>query len=414
MTEKLFLDALRAALKNEQVLWDMDIQPQTWMELFQMAQKHQILPMVYEAVYGCPAAQRMDPRFFEMYRKSTMQSVIMQMMRTNEFIELYKYLTEKGCRPIVMKGIICRELYPNPDHRMSGDEDLLIESEQFHAVHESLQEYGMSLSDPEMDIQAAYEVPYGMRGKSIYIELHKYLFPPDSNAYGEFNQFFKDVFLRAETVTVQGCEILTMCPTDHLFYLICHAFKHFLHSGFGIRQVCDIVLFANKYGSLIDWKTVYNNCRSIHADTFTASLFKIGKMYLSFDPEQACYPVEWREIFIDETAMLADLLDGGIYGDSNMNRKHSSTITLNAVSDDKKGKRGAVSIFRSVFPPRKEIENRYWYLRKCPVLLPVAWIDRIVHYRREMQHNKMDDAISAIRIGSRRVELLKKYGIIKE
>ena len=60
MTEKLFLDALRAALKNEQVLWDMDIQPQTWMELFQMAQKHQILPMVYEAVYGCPAAQRME------------------------------------------------------------------------------------------------------------------------------------------------------------------------------------------------------------------------------------------------------------------------------------------------------------------------------------------------------------------
>ena len=82
---------------------------------------------------------------------------------------------------------------------MSGDEDLLIESEQFHAVHEALLEYGMSLSDPEMDIQAAYEVPYGMRGKSIYIELHKYLFPPDSNAYGEFNQFFKDVFLRAET-----------------------------------------------------------------------------------------------------------------------------------------------------------------------------------------------------------------------
>lgn len=35
-----------------------------------------------------------------------------------------------------------------------------------------------------------------------------------------------------------------MNASDHLFYLICHALKHFYHSGFGIRQVCDILLFA--------------------------------------------------------------------------------------------------------------------------------------------------------------------------
>lgn len=108
----------------------------------------------------------------------------------------------------------------------------------------------------------------------------------------------------------------------HLFYLICHAFKHFLHSGFGIRQVCDIVLFANAYGKEIDWIRILQQCREIHADLFTAALFQIGQKYLTFDPSRAGYPQEWQEIQVDEQLMLDDLLEAGIYGDGTMSRKH--------------------------------------------------------------------------------------------
>lgn len=50
-----------------------------------------------------------------------------------------------------------------------------------------------------------------------------------------------------------------MEPTGHLFFLICYAFKHSLHSGYCIQQVCDIVLFANQYGQEIDWRLVLVN-----------------------------------------------------------------------------------------------------------------------------------------------------------
>ena len=59
-TQQLFLEALKAALKNEQVEWNNKLEAQEWMDLFRMAEVHQILPMIYEAVYRSPAAGQAD------------------------------------------------------------------------------------------------------------------------------------------------------------------------------------------------------------------------------------------------------------------------------------------------------------------------------------------------------------------
>ena len=90
------------------------------------------------------------------------------------------------------------------------------------------------------------------------------------------------------------------------------------------------------------WIRILRQCREIHADVFTAALFRIGQKYLTFDPVLAGYPKEWQEIQVDEQLMLDDLLDAGIYGDGTMSRKHSSNITLNAVSAQKQGKRRSI------------------------------------------------------------------------
>ena len=131
--------------------------------------------------------------------------------------------------------------------------------------------------EPEKNPDEEGEVPYYKKGGSLHIELHKELFSSESEAYGNLNHLFADVFDRKIQEEINGVPIYTMCHTDHLLYLILHAFKHFLHSGFGIRQVCDIVVYADTYGSKIDWDYVLEQCRSIHADIFAASLFDIGK-----------------------------------------------------------------------------------------------------------------------------------------
>ncbi len=411
--KNMFLTALKAALKNEKVSWSEELESQDWVELFRIATTHQVLPLIYEAVYDCPAARNMEPQVFMSAKQQTIRSVMLQTMKTNEFLGLFQHLQKAGVQALVVKGIVCRNLYPNPDYRMSGDEDVLIPEEQFKLCHQVMLDYGMQPADPTQDIQSEHEVPYGKPGSPIYIELHKCLFPPESTAYGDLNRFFKNVHDRAIKLSIDGKQVVTMGYTDHLFYLICHAFKHFLHSGFGIRQVCDIVLFANAYGKEIDWIRILQQCREIHADLFTAALFQIGQKYLTFDPSRAGYPQEWQEIQVDEQLMLDDLLEAGIYGDGTMSRKHSSNITLNAVSSEKQGKKSSHFVIKTLFPTVQNMEGRYPYLKKHPYLLPIAWINRIWKYRKETQTVLNNDAAESIQIGNQRLKMMKTYGIIK-
>lgn len=412
ISEKM-LEALRCFLNGDKVTWEDGLSAEDWAELFRLCQHHQILPMIYDTVYACPAFAACPPDLVQMIKGQVIRQVMTQSRKTEEFLQLYRKLTEQELTPVVVKGIICRSLYREPDYRCSGDEDVLIPAEQFHDCADVFAQNQMEMLEPDMNPDEEGEVPYYHAGGMLHIELHKELFSSGSEAYGGLNRLFDHVFDRKIQAEVNGVKVYTMCHTDHLLYLILHAFKHFLHSGFGIRQVCDIMIYAEAYGSEINWDYLLEKCSGIHADVFAASLFDIGKKELNFNPEKACYPKSWTQIEADGGDMLEDLIDGGVFGDSSMSRKHSSNITLQAVSEDKKGKKAEASLIRSLFPDRAYMERTYTYLKKYSFLLPVAWASRIVKYLKESKNMRENDAMASIEIGNHRVDLMKKYKIIQ-
>lgn len=410
---ELFLQAFCASLERRTVDWEEEQTPETWHRLFSVAAAHHVLPMVYEAIVHSPSAQKADPRIFTTVRRQTLQIVSLQTIRTHAFLKLLSNLIAVGVTPVVVKGIVCRELYPNPDYRISADEDVFIPEEQFALCHDAMLASGMELENTAQDLDS-FEISYRHKESSLHIELHKKLFSPESDVYGEFNCFFEGAHQRAVIQNVEGVPVPAMDHTDHLFYLICHSFKHFLHSGFGIRQVCDICLFANAFGEQIDWLRIRRQCAQIHAELFAAALFRIGEKYLTFQPEAACYPEQWSALAIDETAMLEDLLDSGVFGASTMSRKHSSNMTLHVVSDRKQGRTGGSGVMKTLFPAAKDLSGRYPYLKEKPYLLPAAWADRIVKYSRETAAGGSgNNAAEALNIGNKRIALLKQYGIIE-
>ena len=405
----LFLEALRAALENRQVNWGTDVTPEQMFQLVHLSNEHHVLPLIFEAVYSCPATTNMDGVLFMQCKRSTVQAVMTQAVKTEDFLRLNRHLRDQGVTPLVVKGIICRQLYPRPDYRVSGDEDVLCGEHQFKACHKAMIDFGMEPGTSSLD---SYEVPYSREDSPLYIELHKSLFSEDSDIFSDCNRFFEGCFDRLVEIDVQGDPVATLNHTDHMLYLILHAFKHFLHSGFGIRQVCDMVLFANAYGHSIDWNYILTKCRGLRADKFAAAIFAIGEKYLVFSPEKACYPHIWRQIPVDPDALLMDMLRGGIYGYSERSRMHSSNMTLNAVSADKKGKRSDGNVLRTIFPSVKSMEGRFPYLKRMPFLLPVAWASRIVGYAKESVTEPNSGATEVLRVGSQRIELLRHYDII--
>ena len=203
-TAKVFLSILKAALQGQRAEPDREIPADEWEKLFKMAGIHNVLPMFYEAVYASKSLRESNLPFLSAVRRQVRQQVMMQALRTGEFLSLNQSLQAAGIRPLVVKGIICRNLYPQPDYRQSGDEDVLIPEEQFDTCHQVLLDFGMYTTAEGEELKKSYEIPYRKAGSSLYIELHKHLFPPESEAYGDMNRFFEGVFRRAIPETIQG------------------------------------------------------------------------------------------------------------------------------------------------------------------------------------------------------------------
>ena len=399
-----FLNILRCALVNRPASCSDALTDGDWEALMELAGDQKLLPLFSDAIHTVPGTETVLPK----YRPAIRRQVLVQALKTEEFLRLYRHLEQAGIRPLVVKGILLRTMYPKPDLRPSADEDLVVKPEEFAAARQALEDFGMVCVSQNQDRE---ELAFRKPDSALYIELHSALFPDGNDAYGQWNDLFGDVFQRAETVEIQGVSMLAPCAEDHLLYLIGHAMKHFLHSGFGIRQVCDVCVFARNYGNRLDWSRVISGCDQLHAREFTAAMLAIGTRHLGFDPEEARIPAELLES-VDEMPMLEDLLSGGVYGTASKTRTHSATVTLAAASADQAGKEAKTSVLPSLFPPARALEGRYPWLKDKPWLLPAAWGMRIVSYGKELRTDSGNSAIEALQIGEQRVELLRYYGII--
>lgn len=397
-SERLFLAALRAAIHGKG--YNPPDEPKAWHGAVKLAEMHSVLPLLIQAVWESPNGEGLCRPYLERAKRVTHS----QAYRTAGFILLYDYLLQRGLRPAVMKGIVLRALYPQPEQRASTDEDLLIRPEEFSAYHRALLDYGLSPVEPGEDLSKAHEVSYADRGKGLYIELHMQPFPPTSEAYGELLGLFDGVLDRCVNVRVYGQEFVTLSPTDHLLYLLCHAYKHFLHGGFGIRQVCDIGIFTKSNSDRIDWPYIRQSCEGIRIERFAAGIYRITEKHLGFS-----MPEVFADTAVDESDLLTDILTGGLYGVNDINRAHSATITLDAVARQKQGKK-STGLLASVFLPLDSMRGKYPYLNKHPWLLPVAWAQRVGRYM--LSRDKRTDPTASARIGKERIILLREYGII--
>ena len=122
-TSRVFLSVIKAAVHAEQPQLQKNITPQQWHELFHMATIHNVLPLFYEAI-SRQLPLSADPRLLSAMKQKMRQQIILQTIRTAEFLELNDRMLAAGIKPLVVKGIVCRSLYAKPDHRPSSDEDV--------------------------------------------------------------------------------------------------------------------------------------------------------------------------------------------------------------------------------------------------------------------------------------------------
>ena len=401
-SQAAFLLVLRSALTGKPCPCDSIADSDMLCRVLFLSDIHELCPLICQSLYQHPVVKS-HGAIFSRYRNKSVQSVSSQIVHTAEFLQLYQKMGKAGLKPLVVKGIVLRSLYPKGSFRPSVDEDLLIAPEEKEIFSAFLMRQGLFPSEGNAESDS-YEISYLDSDTHLCIELHKSLFPPDSNAYGDLNHLFDGVLDRTVEVQIEDVKLRTLAPTDHLLYLICHAYKHFLHSGVGIRQVADMALFSNAYGGDIDWEHIYRACKSVNIETFTAALFQIAHKHLTMNE----IPAPFVGIEVDEQPLLEDILSGGLYGTVDIDRVHSGNMTLDAVAAQKQGRRGS-GVWHSLFPGAAYLQGHFPYAKKHPILLPLAWAQRLGNY---LARSNTSSPAETIRIGQARIDLLKQYKVI--
>ncbi len=402
MSDRLFLEILKTALRGGKMPCDTKISCEDMDEIIRLAELHKVLPMIFDSVYPvCPY----DEATQEALRRRVRLIVMQQTLRTQRFLELYKKLQLDGLEPVVVKGIICRSLYPAPDFRPSADEDLFIFPKDSELYEKALAESGFR--QQEKRSESYYETSY-FSDDGFHLEVHTSLFSTEIEYFDVFNIVFDGAQNRAVYTQLDSVNIRTLSPTDNLLFLILHSLKHFVHSGVGIRQVCDIILFAESFGEDIDWTRVVSVLKGLGAENYTAGLFGIGERHLGLDVNKSRYPQELQGLCTDDEILLRDILCAGIYGGSTMSRRHSGGITLSAVQGDKN------SLAHRLFPSGKSLDSRFEYAKKNPLLLPVAWVHRLMKYMTEVDKSSENTPAESLRTGRERIELLRGLGLLPE
>lgn len=385
-TGRILIKALASSLEGR-LLEDPGLSEKEWEEVMSLAALQSVLPLVFESVWPL-LPEQLEKRC----RAEVLTLVTGQVRAFEEFAGVYRALSEKGIRPLVFKGAVCRSLYPQPDFRVSADEDIYVRQEDYMELHRALQDLGFTCTEPSF--RSAHETLY--RGRDLMIEGHWQLFPEESALYGEMNSLSEGILSRAEEMEIEGTAFLVPEPTDHMIYLLLHAMKHFVLAGVGIRQICDIALWGRRYS--IDWDRVRDTVSSLGGLTFTEALL---------DAAAACFDMPLPRGFEkrDSSRLVLDALKGGTFGGSSRDRWNSASLTM-------AGGDGALPLLKAVFPSRTVMEVLYPWVRKSPLLVPVSWGVRLFGYAKRI--GKEASPLNSIRIGRERSALLKEYGISRQ
>ena len=135
--------------------------------------------------------------------------------------ELIRRFKNFGLHPIILKGQAIAQYYSFPLKRESGDIDLYFFADEFDKANDILKRNGIST-----DLAADGSVVYQISG--VTVEHH--------------NKFY-DLHCNTNYLMPSGT------PGATILMVSSHILKHFISSGIGLRQFCDMaVLYKNLYG----------------------------------------------------------------------------------------------------------------------------------------------------------------------
>lgn len=305
---QILCDLLRTSLRGETPeqlcgqIADTEVSPAECLEkVCEQANAHAVLPMIYD---GLTAQGSLSDA---MQQKLTVKSVQV-VNQSYRLLFLSKYvvglLEEAGIETVVIKGSATAEYYPVPELRKAGDVDLVFFSwESVERAVEVLVQHGFM----EKERQPAQHHIVVENAEHIDVELHGMLAEPFDNEkvnkiLAELLQECKSHVIRQECM---GVELPVLAGAYHGLELLLHCLQHFLRAGFGLKLLCDWVVFWQST-PVSEQESFVKLCKRLQVQGFVSAITGVCVNYLGLDRERVQQLLQMGEKEVQSDAYIQE------------------------------------------------------------------------------------------------------------
>ncbi|MFA7636209.1 MAG: nucleotidyltransferase family protein [Monoglobales bacterium] len=330
---------------NEKISWEI---------IWDMADKQKILPLIFDTVRKLEKEYQPPREMMVKWGKITLDCALFFAFQAGQIKEVLSAAEEKGIDVLVLKGMAIRELYPTPELRTMSDCDVMIKPDKIEQTKEVFLRGGYHVSKTYKS-----ENIYTKEGALTFEVFHK---TPPALRSSDGTDF--DIW--KNTTQMLGNHIFKPSTENMLIHSVLHLMKHLKSRGTGIRNLADIVLLLKS--SQLDWDSIINRFELLKADKLFYGLLLASERYFGYKNEISCPEID--EGFVDR--LMTYMLSSSVYG--NMENEY----ILDARKAEGRKKEQLRNYFHKIFPSLKNMADKYNYVKKMPILLPVAWIHRII------------------------------------
>lgn len=315
-------------------------------ELYAFQKSQDVSNMAYVALKKLELPESELKEYQDDYKLNILREARFELAGQQVYAEL-----EKAKIPFVpLKGVVVKNLYPNPSLRTFTDVDIFIgdKGEEVKTLMLSLG-YEWRFED---NVDAYTKKP------SLHFEMHRELFMDDKS----FKWYFDEPFNRA--VLSSGKEYQSEFSNEDMFiYILAHMYKHFTYGGCGLRMFMDLYVMTKRCG--LDFGYIRSELEKIGLDGFLDTTLNVNAFL--FDG------AETTEDLLD----IADyIFNNGTFGtEENKHMLYLVQDTEDIANENSKSKiRYFAERWQLTWPKMKE---QFPILRKLPFLLPFFYIFKL-------------------------------------
>ena len=343
-----------------------------WDEVIDLADKHKVEGIIYLALRKSKLISNIGEEKISLLKQKAAITGITQSRHISGLSTVLNKINERNIPVIVLKGLVVREFYPQPDQRSMNDADILVHEGDVEKVKQLLIDMGYVYLE---DHKASHHIAL-VHHKYPFIELHWNLFKRDGFS-NELEHYERLIWRRAIKVNVGEAEVLSLSYEDLALHLCMHMAAHLAATGFGVRQLCDLVLLVEHKGDEIEWNSFIMKARMYGFEKFGKIIFLLcNKLFNMEVPKEINIKVVNNKKYV--SALLDEIFEAGVHGKKEMANQFATQVAFNFEEKDSNATLGAINrYFRFIFPKIDDMSDKYSYAKKVKILAPIAWIHHL-------------------------------------